>query len=130
MGKSETPRQHAHQVTDAVIDVDLTSALETLRASESYQASDHASIVLAKNSGLRIVLIAMKSGGRMEEHRTAWPITLQGLVGETEITIGDTILALTRGRLLAVAPRVAHSVAGVDECAFLLTIGGAHDAEP
>jgi hypothetical protein len=65
---SETPRARAHHVTDPLIDVDLPSELQTLRSSESYQASDHAAKVIAKSSGLRVLLIALKPGGRMDEH--------------------------------------------------------------
>jgi quercetin dioxygenase-like cupin family protein len=125
----ETPRQRAHHVADPVIAFDLVTELETLRHSDSYQASDHAAVVVAKNSGLRVMLVALKCGGRMDEHHTDQSITVQGVDGHVEFTIGDTVAALTPGRLLAVAPGLPHSVAGIDESAFLLTIGGAHDAQ-
>jgi quercetin dioxygenase-like cupin family protein len=126
---SETPRARAHHVTDPLIDVDLLSELQTLRSSEAYQASDHAAKVIAKSSGLRVVLIALKSGGRMDEHHADWSITVQGIDGHVEFTVRDTTIALTCGRLLAIAPGVPHSVSGIDESALLLTIGGAHAVE-
>jgi quercetin dioxygenase-like cupin family protein len=85
--------------------------------------------VIAKNSGLRVVLIALKPGGWMDEHRTDRSITVQGVDGHIEFTIGDTVTALTPSRLLAVAPGFPHRVAGIDESAFLLTIGCAHDTK-
>lgn len=126
---SETPRARAHHVTDPLIAVDLPSELQTLRSSESYQASDHAAKVIAKSSGLRVVLIALKPGGRMDEHYADWSITVQGIDGHVEFTVRDTTIALTPGRFLAIAPGVPHSVAGIDESALLLTIGGAHAVE-
>jgi quercetin dioxygenase-like cupin family protein len=37
------------------------------------------------------------------------------------------VVALTPGRLLTIPPGVPHRVRGIDESAFLLTIGGAPD---
>jgi quercetin dioxygenase-like cupin family protein len=124
---SETPRARAHHVNDPVIEVDLATELDALRASASYQASDHAAKVIAKHPGIRVVLIALKPGGQMNEHKADWAITAQGVHGHIEFTVGERTVALTRGRLVTVAAGVTHRVRGMDESAFLLTIGGAHD---
>lgn len=124
---SETPRARAHHVSDPLIEVDLAAELEALRASDSYHAADHAAKTIAKQAGVRVVLIALKTGGQMHEHHADWAITVQGIDGHVEFTVGEKAVALTRGRLLTVPPGVRHRVKGVNESAFLLTIGGAHD---
>ena len=124
---SETPRARAHHVTDPLIEVDLATELEAVRASDSYHAADHAAKTIAKQPGVSVVLIALKPGGQMHEHHADGAITVQGIDGHVEFTVGERAVALTRGRLLTVPPGVSHRVRGMDESAFLLTIGGAHD---
>ena len=124
----ETPRAQAHHVTDSLVEIDLVTELEALRATDSYQAADHAAKTIAKQPGIRVVLIALKPGGHMHEHHTDWAITVQGVNGHVEFTVGETPVVLTPGRLLTVAAGMPHSVTGIDEGAVLLTIGGAHGA--
>lgn len=123
----ETPRARAHHVTDPLIEVDLALELEAVRASDSYRAADHAAKTIAKQPGISVVLIALKAGGQMHEHHADGSITAQGIDGHVQFTVGERPVALTPGRLLTIPPGVAHQVTGVNESAFLLTIGGAHD---
>lgn len=123
---NELPRAQAHHVTDSLVEVDLVTELAGLRASDSYQASDHAAKTIAKQPGIRVVLIALKPGGHMHEHHADWAITVQGVHGHAEFQVSDRAVALTPGRLLTVAAGMPHSVTGIDESAVLLTIGGAH----
>ncbi len=124
---SETPRARAHHVTDPLIEVDVAAELAAVRASDSYHTADHAAKTIAKQPGLGVVLIALKPGGRMDEHHADRAITVQGVEGIVEFTMSERVVALTRGRLLIIPPGVVHRVRGVDESAFLLTMGGAHD---
>jgi quercetin dioxygenase-like cupin family protein len=124
---SETPRARAHHVSDPLIEVDLAVELEAVRASDSYRAADHAAKTIAKQDGISVVLIALKPGGQMHEHHADGAITAHGIDGHVEFTVDERPVALTPGRLLTVPPGVAHSVTGVSESAFLLTIAGAHD---
>jgi quercetin dioxygenase-like cupin family protein len=123
---TETPRARAHHVTDPLIEIDLATEVEELRASDSYHAADHAAKTIAKQPGVRVVLIALKPGGQMHEHHADWAITVQGVDGQVEFTVGERAIELTRGRLLIVPAGVRHRVTGIDESALLLTIGGAH----
>lgn len=122
---SETPRARAHHVTDPLIEVDLATELAAVRTSDSYHVADHAAKTIAKHPGVTVVLIALKPGGQMREHHADGAITVQGIDGRVEFTVGGRSVALTPGRLLTVPPGLAHRVRGVNESAFLLTIGGA-----
>jgi quercetin dioxygenase-like cupin family protein len=123
---NETPRAQAHHVADPLVEVDLATELEALRASGSYQAADHAAKTIAKQPGIRVVLIALKPGGHMHEHHADWAISVQGLRGRVEFKVAYRTVALTPGRLITVAAGMPHQVTGIDESAVLLTIGGAH----
>jgi quercetin dioxygenase-like cupin family protein len=123
---SEAPRAQAHHVTDPLIEVDLGTELAVLRTTDSYKAADHAAKTIVKQPGIRVVLIAPKAGGHMHEHHADWAITVQGVHGHAEVTVGETTVVLTLNRLLMIAAGMPHHVRGIDESAVLLTIGGAH----
>ena len=89
-GAGETPRALAHQVTDLLIEVDLATELEALRASDSYRVADHAAKTIAKQPGVRVVLIALKPGGEMHGHHANWAITVQGIDGRVDFTMGES----------------------------------------
>jgi quercetin dioxygenase-like cupin family protein len=119
----ETPRQHAHHVSDSLIAIDLLVESEALRSGDAYSTADHAAHTISKQSGSRVVLIALKAGGRMNEHHADAPITVQGLQGTVNFTVGDQTIRLTPGVLVTAAAGMLHSVEAIEESAFLLTMG-------
>ena len=68
----------------------------------------------------------LKPGGQIHEHHADSAITVQGVQGRVEFTVGERKVELVPGVLLTVAAGRPHSVVGVDQGAFILTIGGSH----
>jgi quercetin dioxygenase-like cupin family protein len=124
MNSPETPRQRAHHVSDPLIIIDCVAEVAKLRSGEAYTTADHAAHTITKQSGMRVVLIALKAGGEMNEHHADAPITLHGLQGCVNLTVGDQTVRLTPGLLVTVAQGLPHRLEAIDESAFLLTIGG------
>ncbi len=112
-----------------VIAVDWHDELRALRSSDSYGSADHSARTLAKSVGLRVVLVAMKGEGRMEEHHTDSAISVPCLEGRLRFEVAGTTHELSAGQVLVVGEGLPHSVAAVEECAFLLTIGQQHRGE-
>ncbi|MBJ7607815.1 MAG: cupin domain-containing protein [Candidatus Dormibacteraeota bacterium] len=106
-----------------VIALDWHEEIGALRSSASYASADHSARTLAKHPAMRLVLVAMKSGGRMEEHHTDSAITVQCLEGRLHFEVGGATHDLVPGHFLVVTERLPHSVVAIEECAFLLTIG-------
>lgn len=107
-----------------LIDFDLDGELASIRATDSYHASNHGAVTLVKRNGIRVVLVAIRAGGHMEEHHAPSPITVQVLHGRIRFEVEGGSLELTPGRLIAVAEGIPHRVTGVDDGAFILTFGG------
>lgn len=107
----------------AVIALDWHEEIRALRGSASYSSADHAARTLAKHVAMRVVLIAMKAAGRMEEHHADSAISVQPLEGRFRFEVGGTTHELAPGQFLVVTERLPHSVVALEECAFLLTIG-------
>jgi len=99
-----------------------------LRGSDSYRRADHAAETVAKQSGLRVVIVALKAGGLMHEHHADAPITVHCLEGRIRFDVDGQSHELTSGCVLIVAPGLPHSVHAIKQSALLLTIGGRNTA--
>lgn len=119
-----TDVRYGERVGAPLIDFDLNRELELLRASDSYRTSDHGAVTLVKRPGLRVVLVAVRAGGHMDEHQAQLPITVQVLEGRIRLEAEGGGVELAAGRLMAVAGGIPHGVVGVEDSAFVLTIGG------
>jgi len=114
----------AETISAPVITVNLEAELKALRSSDSYKRNDHASATIVNRPGLGAVLIALPKGGHLAAHRTARPITLRVLEGTIQVSLEDRTIEMVRGDLTALAPNLQHKVIGIEDSAFLLTMGG------
>jgi quercetin dioxygenase-like cupin family protein len=119
-----TGSRPADRISVPVVTTNIDSELEALRRSASYQRNDHASTTIVNRPGLGVVLVALPKGGQMAEHRAARPIMLRVLEGKVRLALPDRTLEMSPGDVTSLAPNLAHKVSGVEDSAFLLTIGG------
>jgi quercetin dioxygenase-like cupin family protein len=119
-----SPQRPGHQLARPVLAFDLASEVAQLFAEESWQHGTRNAKTLVKGPDFRIVLVALKSGARIEAHRAPGRISMQMLMGRLRVGVGDHTVDLPGRRILTLDPNVAHEVeAGEDEdSAFLLTI--------
>ena len=114
----------AVRLSRPVIEVDLNRHLADIRAGDAYRTADHAAETLVKEPGLRLVLIALKDGGRMREHRAHTSITVQVVEGMVRFEVDNRTIQLTPGAVLAVDADLPHNLEAIGDSAVLLTIGG------
>jgi len=117
-----TPARPMHEVARSLLTFDLSAEAERLRTEESWRQGTRNAKTLVKEPDLRIVVIVMRQGGRMEEHHAPGRITIQTLTGRLRLHIRDQTIDLPAGQVLLLDPDVAHDVEALDESAFLLTI--------
>ena len=101
--------------------LDLTHEIEQVR-SEGHWQSGHTARPLAKYPDLRLVLIVMKAGGRLEKHRAEGRILVQPLDGRIRFNTEELSVELGVGQMLTLEAGVFHDVEGIVDSAFLLTI--------
>jgi quercetin dioxygenase-like cupin family protein len=106
-----------------VLTFDLRAELESLRRKPGYGAGEPTGTTLLKEPDLRIVLMALRAGGRMVEHHASGPISVQPIEGRFRFSLPDHSVELEAGQLLALEPGIAHSIEAIEDTAFLLTIG-------
>lgn len=78
--------------------------------------------LLVKADDLRVLLIAMDAGARMEEHHTDGPSTIHVLQGMACISVQEKRHNLRAGVILTLAPGTMHAIEAVEASVLLLTI--------
>jgi quercetin dioxygenase-like cupin family protein len=106
---------------DVFMEFDLSTEIERLKE-ETAWSSGHNARTLVKYDDLRVVLIALDAGARMQEHRSAGRISIQVLAGHVQVTASARTFSLRAGGLLTLDREVPHDVEGMEQSAFLLTI--------
>ncbi len=76
---SSSPRRPPQRLVLPTLSFDLLREQELLRQEESYRSGDRNAKTLVKEHGLSVVLTVMRSGARLQEHKTASPLS-PGLV--------------------------------------------------
>jgi quercetin dioxygenase-like cupin family protein len=110
-------------LAEPLLQIDLERELQKLRREDSWQRqTGRSSKTLAKYPDFRIVLILMKSGTRMRQHRAEGRISIQQLEGRTCIHLIDRKVNLPAGHLLILDCGVLHDVEALEESALVLTI--------
>jgi quercetin dioxygenase-like cupin family protein len=110
-------------LAEPLLQIDLERELQQLRREDSWQReTGRSSKTLAKYPDFRIVLILMKSGTRMRQHKAEGRISIQQLRGHVCIHLPDRKINVSAGQLLVLDCGVLHDVEALEESALLLTI--------
>jgi quercetin dioxygenase-like cupin family protein len=115
------PIREAGRTVGDTLFFDLNQEVEHLNLEQPWQA-EHTAKTLAKYPDFRLVLVALRAGARLREHRTAGRISIHTLAGRLLIRSGDKAIDLSSGALLTIDRNVAHDVEALSNSVFLLTI--------
>jgi quercetin dioxygenase-like cupin family protein len=115
-------------LAEPLLQIDLERELQQLRREDSWQReTGRSSKTLAKYPDFRIVLILMKSGTRMRQHRAEGRVSVQQLEGQVCVHLADQKVNVSAGHLLVLDCGVLHDVEALEESALLLTISWRRD---
>lgn len=101
---------------------DLNEELKQLHQEKAWLQTGRNAKTLVKYSDFRIVLTLMKAGNRMREHKAEGRLSIHSLTGHLRLHIGEEIVDLPAGRLLALERGITHDVEALEESAFLISI--------
>ena len=105
------------------ISFDLGAVDSELRAEDAYQREGHTARTLVRSPDLRIVLVVMKAGARIAEHRANETVSVHTLSGHVRLGLPDKAADLVAGQLLVLERGQRHDVEAIRDSAFLLTLG-------
>lgn len=95
---------------------------EALRREHGWRDNGHSAKTLVKHHDQRIVLIAMKRGARMMQHRTAGAVSIHVLSGLLRVTVREKVIEVAGGGLLALDRSVPHDVEAIEDSGLVLSV--------
>jgi len=117
-------------LTAPLLTFNLTAETERLRGEEHWLKDGRISETLVKYSDFRIVLILMRAGTLMQEHKADARISIQGLSGRVMVQLPEKTVELSSGDLLVLEKCLPHDVRALEDSAFLLSISWPNANEP
>ncbi len=100
---------------------DLVAEAAAVRA-EGPAPHGHRQKALYKNGNRTIALFTLDAGACIPEHRTAGTVTIQPVEGEITVVTDGRLHRLCVGKVLVLAPKVAHDVRAERCASFLLQV--------
>ncbi len=121
--------QELTALTAPLLTFNLETEMERLRQKEHWLRDGRISETLVKYSDFRIVLILMRAGTLMEEHKADARISIHALSGRLLVQLPEKLVELSTGHLLVLEKCLPHDVKAVEDSAFLLSISWPHGAD-
>lgn len=118
-GAEKLPSRH---LTDSIIVSDIESLLKEIKLEKAWDRDGHFAKTLVKYPAFRIVLIAMKKGKSIPNHKTDGEISIQVLQGHIRLQVARRVVDVAMGNLVALEKNLPHDVEAIEESAFLLSI--------
>jgi quercetin dioxygenase-like cupin family protein len=122
----QTGREHEVGTLAApLLVLHLDRETEQLRSEGRWQ-SGHTAKTLAKYPDLRVVLIVIRAGGRLQKHQSEGRISVQTLDGRIRLNTAERSVELAAGQMLALERGIPHDIEGITDSALLLTVAWPH----
>jgi len=122
--KKSTAESVARGLVGPSLRLDLALETKALLDSAQFGEGGHTARTLVMHPDFRLVLIALRSGNRMNQHRTDQRISVQTLTGRVRMNLSDQTVDLPAGRLLVLDKTILHDVIAVENSTFLLSLSG------
>jgi quercetin dioxygenase-like cupin family protein len=107
----------------------VITEIAQLHDEEVWARTGRNSKTLVKQPDFRIVLMALKKGGRLEKHSADARTSIQMLKGRVKLQLAEQTVDLQEGHLLVLDRALEHELEALEESAILLTISWPHAAE-
>jgi quercetin dioxygenase-like cupin family protein len=112
----------SHQVSGDVMQMDLDAERASILEAARSAPVGHTAKTLVKDGPIRVVLVGLKSGATLREHKAEGPVTIQALQGEALVSSGSDKETLSVVSLLVFGADIPHTVDASSDCVLLLTI--------
>jgi quercetin dioxygenase-like cupin family protein len=118
-----------HRILDQPMMIfSIPDEIARLRSGPQWSASRKASITLAKNDDVRIVLVVLSKGMALQEHGAEGQITVAVAQGSIRFDAGGDQRTLASGGLLTLQSGIRHAVEALEDSAFVITLAHRHTA--
>jgi quercetin dioxygenase-like cupin family protein len=116
----ESGRQALRPSAGEMLSLKIMDEVARLKAKPEWSSVNRLAVSLVKDDALNILLMVLKKGARLEEHRTKGPIAVHVLSGSVCFGAGSKYAELSSGSIAALDREVVHELEALDESAVLL----------
>jgi quercetin dioxygenase-like cupin family protein len=96
--------------------------MNDLQRGQSWETRGHNAKTLVKYPNLRVVLMVLKRGARLSEHKTVDRLSIHTVVGQIRVRLSEQPVDLPVGCLLVLEGAIPHDVEALEDSAVLLTL--------
>ncbi|MBZ0198833.1 MAG: cupin domain-containing protein [Ignavibacteriaceae bacterium] len=121
----QTPKREydgEHLLSAPLLKFSIDKEVDRLKTEPTWADGDRNAITLQKNSKLRVVLITMRKGASLKEHKVEGPITIFVLSGKIIFSTGDDKINMSGNELIVLEKTIPHDVEALEDSSFILTI--------
>ena len=111
-----------HKLKGKVLQFQLREELDALLQRAKESASGRTAKTLVKEGPLRMTLVAMRKGARMNKHHVDGQSTVQALRGRVRLESDTGTADLGPGEVAVFNRGVEHDAIARSDCAFLITM--------
>lgn len=122
MNKSKRENLGERTLKAPLLKFSITDEIKKLLREPSWLNGDRNAITLQKNNKLRVVLISLRKGAALLEHKVEGPITLFLLSGNINFIVGENKANIEANGLIALERAIPHDVEALEDSTFVLTI--------
>jgi quercetin dioxygenase-like cupin family protein len=117
----KSKRQALRPTAGGMVSFKISDEAARLVAKPQWSSEERVAMSLVKDDKLNILLMVLKKGARLAEHRTKGPIAIQVLSGQVRFSAGSEHVELSSGSMAALDRDVVHELEAIEESTVLLT---------
>jgi quercetin dioxygenase-like cupin family protein len=116
----ESIRQALRPSAGEMLSLDIKDEAARLKTKPEWSSVSRLAVSLVKDDALNILLMVLKKGARLAEHRTKGPIAVHVLSGSVRFSAGSKYVELSPGNIAALDREVVHELEALEESVVLL----------
>jgi len=117
---NEHSRGTLRPAAGGMITVKIADEIARLKGAAKWRSGDRHATSLVKDAALNVLLMVLKKGAHLHEHRTKGPITVQVVSGSIRFSVGADQRVISAGDMVGLDREVAHSLEALQESALIL----------
>ena len=106
----------------AILSRRIDEEVRMLTSEREWLSGKRDGITLVKYPHLRVVLVALRKGAKMREHKLKGPISLFVVQGRINVEAGSAAYTVKKKGLVTLRKAILHDVQADQDSVFLLTI--------
>jgi quercetin dioxygenase-like cupin family protein len=114
-------RQALRPAAGGMLSLKIMDEVASLKAKPEWSTADRLAVNLVKDDALNVLLMVLKKGARLAEHRTKGPIAVHVLAGTVRFSAAGKSAELSQGSIAALDREIVHELEALEESIVLLT---------